>query len=54
MENMKDKCSDCGKEFIVYDLIQVRDQYPNQPKYKMVCEDCCDKGDYEIVGRITP
>lgn len=37
-----DNCSDCGKEEGLYDLIQVKDQYPNQPKYKLICDTCME------------
>lgn len=49
----KDKCADCGKEQEIADLIQVKDQYPNQPRYKMVCEDCFKKKGYEFIGKFT-
>ncbi len=48
----KDNCSDCGKEFNLYELFKVG----NSGKlilnpYKMVCEECFDKGNYAYTGR---
>ena len=55
MENQIIKCADCKKEYKVEQLLQVRDKFPDQPKYKMVCELCyniktMEKESYVYVG----
>ncbi len=51
---MKGKCSDCGKSENINNLLQVKDKYPDMPKYKLVCEECFDKkADYKFTGRLN-
>ena len=45
------KCADCGSTHPLDEMIQIKDKYPQDPKYKLVCEDCFEEKDYEFLGQ---
>lgn len=50
-KDLQTKCQDCHKEFSVFDLTQVELNFPDIPKYKLVCDTCLDHQPYKVVGK---